>query len=289
MTGYTASFQGSDNDTWLIKSDSIGNVVWHRTYNHLSPNEGDGGLRVLVLADGNFIIIGGSNNSSTGNSDGFMLKVDPNGNEIWTKKYVATSGSQGLYAGAELNDGSIVSCGQTTNTSDESQAGWLIKTNANGDTLWTRTYSPSPLIDRLLNMLVMPNGDIIMVGSGRDTGQINQDGWILRVDSMGCVEENCFSVGIEEIEKEDRFFRAGPNPFSQSTTIAYDLGKDCESGCELRLYDLQGRVILSQTLFTDEGKGSITVDMSNYRSGIYYCSLYGDKQLLQTEKLILMK
>lgn len=284
MTGYTASFQGSDNDTWLIKSDSIGNVVWHRTYNHLSPNEGDGGLRVLVLADGNFIIIGGSNNSSTGNSDGFMLKVDPNGNEIWTKKYVATSGSQGLYAGAELNDGSIVSCGQTTNTSDESQAGWLIKTNANGDTLWTRTYNPSPLIDRLLNMLVMPNGDIVMVGSGRDTGQINQDGWILRVDRMGCVEENCFLTSVnEELGIKNEELNVFPNPANDvvNFSIQPPVGRSLE--VTVRVVDMLGRVSSPPA---KERSGEVLLNTSHLPNGIYLITVTDQDGNRYTERLV---
>ena len=85
------------------------------------------------------------------------------------------------------------------------------------------------------------------------------------------------------------FFSAYPNPFSNSTTIEYNLGTECELGCELRLYDVQGRVILKETLYSESGKGQLTIDLSLYGSGIYYCSLYGNRQLLQTEKLILMK
>jgi hypothetical protein len=164
-----------------------------------------------------------------------------------------------------------------------------VKTDSNGDTLWTRTYNPSDLIDRLLNMLVLPNGDIVMVGSGRDTGQTNQDGWILRVDSMGCLVEGCFSVGVEEVEEESGYFKAYPNPFSESTTIKYDLGQECDLGCQIRLYDLQGRIIAQQMLTSDQGNGNFIIDMSLYGNGIYYCTLYGDGRMLQTEKLILLK
>jgi hypothetical protein len=88
---------------------------------------------------------------------------------------------------------------------------------------------------------------------------------------------------------EAEYFKAYPNPFSQSTTIEYDLGKACELGCQLRLYDLQGRIILQEILRSEDGKGSFVVDMSRYGNGIYYCTLYGDGRMLQTEKLILMK
>ena len=92
-----------------------------------------------------------------------------------------------------------------------------------------------------------------------------------------------------ESPTEASYFKAYPNPFANSTTIVYDLGKECETGCVIRLYDIQGRVILEEVLYSAGGKGSFVVDMSRYGNGIYYCSLYGNGQMLQTEKLILMK
>jgi hypothetical protein len=164
-----------------------------------------------------------------------------------------------------------------------------LKTDANGDTLWTRTYNPSDGIDLIRNMLVLPNGDIVMVGFGQGENSTTQDGWILRVDSMGCLVEGCGAVGVEEFEEEANYFQAYPNPFAQTTTIAYDLGRDCKLGCQLRLYDVQGRIILQQLLESENGKGTEVLDLSNYGQGVYYCSLYGEGQLLQTQKLILLK
>ncbi|MBL4587710.1 MAG: T9SS type A sorting domain-containing protein [Flavobacteriales bacterium] len=84
-----------------------------------------------------------------------------------------------------------------------------------------------------------------------------------------------------------------PNPFSNSTTIDYSLGEDCTTtgNCFIRLFDMSGRVIHQQNLsmMDNDGNGSMTIDMSRYDNGIYFCSLYCNRQLLQTEKLILMK
>lgn len=249
--------------TWLLKTDSIGNVLWNRSYPFLSPASiGDGGTRVLQLPDGNFAILGGSGNASTGDSDGYILKVNPNGDQLWTRKYIATNGSQSFWGGHALPDGGILACGQTTNTDDDSQAGWLVKTDANGDTLWTRTYNPSGLIDRLLNMLVMPNGDIVMVGSGRDTGQTNQDGWILRVDSMGCLVEGCGAVGVEEqLVIGNEQFSIWPNPTSE----VLNLELQQQVMTELRVYDMAGKLMLQkQTTQQQEA-----IDVSALENGLY--------------------
>ncbi len=105
----------------------------------------------------------------------------------------------------------------------------------------------------------------------------------------GTEEEEEQEERMADTPTEAEYFKAYPNPFTNSTTIAYDLGKECELGCVLRLYDLHGRVLLEEMLSLQDGKGQFEVDMSRYTDGIYYCSLYGNKQLLQTEKLILMR
>lgn len=220
MTGYTRSFPSlnSTGRTWILKTDSIGNVLWHREYSGVF-GIGSSCTRICSLADGNFLAAGG--NQSFGNSsfgvDGALLKIDPLGNQIWAKEYEVPEG-QGLWDCKGLADGTIVSCGVTVGD-DGSQAGWLIKTDAEGDTLWTRTYNPSSLIDFIRFMLLMPNGDIVMLGDGRAPGQTNQDGWILRVDSMGCLVEGCFSVGIDDRTIDDERFAIFPNPASDVVNV----------------------------------------------------------------------
>ena len=286
MTGYTSSFQGADNDSWLILTDSIGNVSWQKTYNHLSPSGGDAGSRVLESINGGLFIVGGSHNSLTGNSDGYLMKIDSTGDPVWTKKYIPTSGSQSFWSGSALSDGSVLACGQTTNTSNGSQAGWLVKADMNGDTIWTRTYNPSDDIDLLRNMLVMDNGDIVMVGFGEGDNSTTQDGWILRVDSMGCVVENCTgSVGADDdlSTLHSEKLSIYPNPAINQLNISLN-GIDAKES-EVVIHDLMGKEIHRFVSVSDRE----IIDVSTWARGIYHCSLYSNQRLLQTEKLILMR
>jgi hypothetical protein len=287
MTGGTKSFAGGDYDTWVLKTDSIGNVQWQQTYNHLSPSGGDGGTKLIPTVDGNFVVVGAYDDLSIPASYAFMMKIDPDGNEIWTKRY-ENEFSQGFWACEGLSDGSIVAVGQTSNTGEGSQGqgGWIVKTDSNGDTLWTRTYNPSSSSDLFRNMLVMPNGDIVAVGFGRGENSTTQDGWILRVDSMGCLEEGCWSVGIEELEEETRYFKAYPNPFTHQVTIEYDLSEDCIDGCFIRMMDISGRIVYEKAIISGEGPNSVTLDMGKYETGMYICSLYNNQRLLQTSRLV---
>ena len=290
MTGFTRNFGGGQNGrSWVVKTDSIGNVLWHQEFSDEFGAVGSSGQRICQLADGNFLVAGG--NLTYGNSshgvDAGLLKIDPDGNQIWAKEYPVSEG-QGLWDVKELEDGSIVSCG-VTQGNDDSQAGWLIKTNADGDMQWSRTFNPSGFVDFIRFMLVMPNEDIVMLGNGRAPGETIQDGWVLRVDREGCLVEGC-SVGVEELpDPAQGTFKAYPNPFSQEVTIAYNLKDDCKDGCFIRLTDIQGRMVYELPVHASNGPSSITFDLGRYESGMYICSLYNNQRLLQTSRLIRME
>ena len=66
-----------------------------------------------------------------------------------------------------------------------------------------------------------------------------------------------------------------------------DLKKDTLTSVDMTviIHDALGKEILR---FTQNDRQK-SIDVSTWARGIYHCSLYGNQQLLQTEKLILMK
>jgi hypothetical protein len=281
MTGYTTSFNGNDNDTWIVKTDSIGNVLSYEVYNHLSPSGADAGSVILNCTDGGHVISGSFETSQNGESDIYVMKIDAVGNEVWTNR-LEIPRNQGFWSGHMYEDGNMLFSGQTTYTDDDSQAGWLIKTDEHGDTLWTRTYNPSPLIDRLLNMLVMPNGDIVMVGSGRAPGQTNQDGWILRVDSMGCLEEGCHVVGVEEqLSIYNGQLSIWPNPAGEVVRIGVTVASLWQS-YHVTVTDMLGREVLNHELRTPNFERNVM----DWPNGIYLISLSGADGSRESQRLV---
>lgn len=255
LVGYTSSFPTpNEGRTWVVKTDSIGNVKWYRTYSG-SAGVGSSGLGISVTADQNLVIAGGTDN------DGYLMKIDTSGNQIWLRRYIL-SGGQGLWSVAGLEDGNIVSCG-IADAPSESQAGWLIKTNEFGDTIWTRMFDSSNLTDLFRNLLTLPNGDIVAIGYGRPTGQSGADGWVLRVDSMGCLEEGCYDVGIMEWEGVRGYFTTYPNPVIDFLTI------EVEPSLELNIsvVDITGKQF--GLFYFPKGSGSRTLDVSDWPNGLY--------------------
>jgi hypothetical protein len=92
MTGYTKSFPAQSNGrTWVVKTDSIGNLKWYRTYSGVSGISSSA-ARIAVLPDGNMLVAGGNSGFGIGTfgGDGSLMMVDTAGNEICglaTKKW----------------------------------------------------------------------------------------------------------------------------------------------------------------------------------------------------------
>jgi len=76
VTGYTDSF-GGGADAWIIKLDSSGNVVWQRVYDGGGDDYSEA---VHETADGGYVLGGYTYSfSGTGNLDGWVLKLDDQG------------------------------------------------------------------------------------------------------------------------------------------------------------------------------------------------------------------
>ncbi len=83
LSGYARNTLGND-DGWLIKTDSYGNVQWNKKYGG-SGFEGLGPM--LQTSDGGYIVVGGTNSYGAGGSDAWLLKVDRYGNKLWSKTF----------------------------------------------------------------------------------------------------------------------------------------------------------------------------------------------------------
>ncbi len=90
---------------------------------------------VSLCHDGGYLISGYYVNTlSNQNDNGYLLRIDKNGNKLWDKTF-STSGSSIFYSAVELNDGSIAVAG-TSNSFGKGKNGadiLIVKMDANGN------------------------------------------------------------------------------------------------------------------------------------------------------------
>ena len=85
ITGYTNSFNALDYDVYLLRTDSLGDTLWTKTY---GSTGWDMGHSVKQLNDGGFIIAGETSaTSNTSGKDIYLIRTDSMGDTLWTRAY----------------------------------------------------------------------------------------------------------------------------------------------------------------------------------------------------------
>ncbi|HEX7343444.1 MAG TPA: hypothetical protein VF398_04220, partial [bacterium] len=131
LAGWTASFGAGPSDMWLVKVDAQGDSLWSRTYGG-SGNEDVGAI--IPSGDGGFLLAGGTNSFGAGQADMWLLKVNAQGDSLWSHTY---GGSQNDWAYAIIpsGDGGFLLLGETYSFSVGDGGVWLMKVDAQGNFL----------------------------------------------------------------------------------------------------------------------------------------------------------
>jgi hypothetical protein len=73
IAGQTNSFGAGQNDTWVARLDSVGDLVWQKTYGGQYDDETEA---LIPSPDGGFILAGRTNSAGAGGHDIWLLKID---------------------------------------------------------------------------------------------------------------------------------------------------------------------------------------------------------------------
>src|ERR1051326_7472947 len=90
--GQTKSFGNTAGDGWLVKFDALGNIQWTKKYGDGNVN-GDIAFDVVELSGGGYAFCG-THRYAAGVAEGFVVRVDNQGNVVWSKQYGATGSDQ---------------------------------------------------------------------------------------------------------------------------------------------------------------------------------------------------
>jgi len=137
VAGYTRSFGAGNFDFLLIKTDAFGNVQWARTYGRIYE---DGATSVQQTSDGGYIVAGTTSSFGVGWEDILLIKTDAFGNIQWAKTYGRANYRDYAYSVQQTSDGGYIVLGKTESVDGENWGILLIKTYANGDLEWAKTY-----------------------------------------------------------------------------------------------------------------------------------------------------
>jgi hypothetical protein len=118
-------------------------------------------------------------------SDIVLFKLDNTGGLEWTRSYGSAAPlGEAAYGVVATNDGSFV-LGATRFSDDGlGSTGYLLKIDANGDTLWTRIW-PGPEATWIAHVLELQNGDLLISGSSAPDAGSSRRPYIARLSPGG--------------------------------------------------------------------------------------------------------
>lgn len=196
----------------------------------------------------------------------------------------------------QLKNGDLIGVGALKDSLHRYWIPSIFRMSSEGELLWEKAFIHKKLqttihIGFLADFEETSNGDLIAVGEIYNkvgTGPFSyedEDIFIVRVDSNGCLYETCDSIteveniiiGTEdEIKNEDVKFDIYPNPTNGNITI------ESESLGKLSLSNLQGTVLSTQKIKL----GQTTLDLSSYPSGVYFLHFISEGGKTNTKKII---
>ena len=196
-----------DGDFGAIRIDSVGNLIWKRTY---GGNKLDAAMCVIKGIRSNRYYIAGVSRSESSNNyhspsnlgDAWLITIDSAGNQLWNMCYGGYDG-EAFNSLIQLGDSNIIygigltgspsNSGDVSNNYNSTVSGWICKINANNGTLIKERVFGGSHEDKLINSAKLNNNSFLVQAAtqSRDhdvwthygNGQIVENGWLLNIDT----------------------------------------------------------------------------------------------------------
>jgi len=292
MLGQTYSYGPGLYNLYLIKTDSLGNLIWQKTY---SENVKDYGNSICKTIDGDYLLAGGSY-SSTDTVAAKIIRIDSSGTVKWQKKYPSAFELSEFTSVRQLETGEIVASGHIQEKEDNLlYNGRLMKLDSsNGSIIWERKYKYFDVDSTqhyFYGMDLTYDGGFAMCGMTVDYragANPTNSMWLVKTDSLGCDIANCLvTVSNEILQEKEVSFNVYPNPSSGITNISYSIPEKFNL-CNLVIYNHVGQIVKTLEIFP-RNDGLISFNINEFSNGLYSCLLISNGTTLVVNKLVVIK
>ena len=218
ITGASDSYPNAagGSQAYLLKIDSTGVPLWSKNY---GGPEMDRGRRVEYKPGFGLLVAGTTNSIGAGGYDFYLFKTDINGNQEWERAY-GKEGWERLYDAKMTRDSGMFMVGETQSNPTNNLDMYIVRTDKNGDTLWTKTIGglgPDGLrgVARFEDSTFYVGGQIYIDDSLYVKAYIakyHEDGTLIWADTLGD-DGNYFinDVNVSPTEVYGGGYRNGPS------------------------------------------------------------------------------
>jgi hypothetical protein len=180
VCGSTRLPDPGDTDAYLVRTGRAGDVIWTGSYGGAHIEEF---YDVLQTSDGGYAAVGYTSTNTAGYFDVYFIRTDAGGDTLWTRTYGGSVYDYG-YSVAETPDGGFIIAGRTSSFGRGWRCAYFIRTDAYGDTLWTRAHGGWGK-EEAYSVIALAGGGYAAVGYTESYGAGGADVWLMRLDAGG--------------------------------------------------------------------------------------------------------
>ena len=153
-------------------------IQWSKTFD---GEDWDVGRSVQQTSDGGYVVVGFTSSYGAGSNDVWLIKTDANGSKVWDRTFGGTLGENGNSV-QKTHDGGYIVGGSTRSYGAGDWDIWLIKTDANGNEVWNKTFGEAGS-DGASSVLQTSDGGYAIAGSKEVAGRDHF--WLIKTDGAG--------------------------------------------------------------------------------------------------------
>lgn len=253
--GFSNSWSGNGTENaWLLHLDEGGDTISTQLY-RTAGNSRFG--QIIPLRNGGYLLAGYTHTSAQDSSQGFAVKLDGTGKELWEKTYGTGADGIALYSVAERPDGNLMFTG-VSHKQDGAGTAYLLTTDASGSVMAEQHAGAGTSYAN--SIAVHDNGSYLIAGMVRS---MDPDG------DLYYMTRDASIAGIPEIHATQPIVY--PNPASNTLRIILP-AKLANQAALVSITDVSGRLVCTEA--NDAGK-DILVDCKGLPGGIYTYRIIG--------------
>ncbi|MCQ2251194.1 MAG: hypothetical protein MJZ66_08810 [Bacteroidales bacterium] len=137
LTGYCIKKNEFQKDLLVMKIDTLGNVLWRKTYGGKGDEEGK---QIIQTKSGGYAVCGSTTSNQDGDYNWYVLRIDKSGNLLWDEQY-GMGGEDCANSLTETFDNGLLVTGYLGNAAGGGQKLMaIVKFDIGGNSEWTQWY-----------------------------------------------------------------------------------------------------------------------------------------------------
>ncbi|MBK6642762.1 MAG: T9SS type A sorting domain-containing protein [Bacteroidetes bacterium] len=262
LAGQTLSF-GAGGDLFLIKTDSVGNLLWSKTYG--GPGN-EYGSEIQITSDSGYVIVGYTSSFGAGSYDIYLIRTDEVGDTLWTKAYGGI-GFESMGSVQQLNDNGYIISGSTDSFGNGLFDFYLIRLDPTGNPHWSKAFGASGDENGTSARQTLEGG-FVAAGLTNNSGLLMNNLYLFTTDSLGnsaCNQTNVATIVNSTSTQINNppTVTTSPATLVSTPTLSIKSGTVISTFCTTNIEEFANSNIID--IFPNPSSGIFTINISNFQ------------------------